>query len=316
MASITHEIEQNFQVADLIVKSNAVSEEVSLQHCTLGALKSSHPVMLGELLKLQKSAKVTSPDDSPTPEPQPTSRYKERYFVLTNDGKLFLFKPNASDIETPLSYLILITSTNNADVTNSPDPSVLKVWGNNIHPETGALQKHSWILKSDSEDTCMDWIDGINRVASCAQEELLVKLERRFSTSRSGRGSRLSVEQAALHRRSVSLMSKPKKQRPVTSLEAPMMSRDAASAQMLYYRAKGAAFSAQAVVPETGVLPDTPLKENPQLSQSSGQAPAPITPAMLLLSNKQPKPSRKLGYLKTASQKKNEWFKWLTKPSS
>ncbi|KAI9348014.1 hypothetical protein BDR26DRAFT_853794 [Obelidium mucronatum] len=305
MAAITSEIEQNFEVADLIVASNSVESQISLQHCTLGVLKMSQPVMSGLLQKHSKSAKLPSPTNPKLEDP----KFKERFFILTHDGKLFLFTPTAIDSSTPLSYLILIASTNNGDVTSSTDASVFKVWGNNIHPESGALQKHSWILKSENEETTLDWIDGINRVASCAQEELLVKLERRFSTSRSGRGSRLSVEQASMHRRSVSLMGRrEKRERPVTAsgLEAPVMARDSDSAHMFYGRARsidglnhGLRTTAKSVVVD-------------QSAKACPAASPPVTPSILSAASGSSK-STNVGYLKPA-QKKTEWFKWLVKP--
>ncbi|KAJ3088546.1 hypothetical protein HK100_008007, partial [Physocladia obscura] len=113
--------------------------------------------------------------------------WKKRFFVLTSDGKLFAFRPNPSDFTTPVSYMIT-----SATKTHDQEHNVFKVFGNTVRASDGALQKHTWTLRGSSgEDVVEVWIDCIDRVVSCAQEDVLERLEHAFTT-RSGSSRRSS----------------------------------------------------------------------------------------------------------------------------
>ncbi|KAJ3292868.1 hypothetical protein HDU79_000966 [Rhizoclosmatium sp. JEL0117] len=207
--STPEHIERSYESSGLIPKAKAAESALalSLSECNFGALEWASPAKSGPIQKLSKNTRsllsLRSPATTPTPPtttPQPPT-YKDKHLVLTKDGKLFLFKPSPIPTYIPQSYLIVLTATTNPAHTRSlDDRSVLKVYGNNIHPQAGTLQKHSWTLRASSEAEAQSWVDAINGVASSAQEALLDRLEKAYSTRSSARGSRLSVERGQIER--------------------------------------------------------------------------------------------------------------------
>ncbi|ORY41291.1 hypothetical protein BCR33DRAFT_718929 [Rhizoclosmatium globosum] len=186
-SSTPEHIERSYESSGLIPKAKAAESALalSLSECNFGALEWASPAKSGPIQKLSKHTRsllsLRSPATTPTPPtttPQPPT-YKDKHLVLTKDGKLFLFNPHTRSLD---------------------DRSVLKVYGNNIHPQAGTLQKHSWTLRASSEAEAQSWVDAINGVASSAQEALLDRLEKAYSTRSSARGSRLSVERGQIER--------------------------------------------------------------------------------------------------------------------
>ncbi|KAJ3084809.1 hypothetical protein HK100_009244 [Physocladia obscura] len=201
MECITEDVEE--QVADRgrPVLSNIITPNYLINSCTFGSLRRSYPVMRRQNEKHPKSpspnispnisvsssltlSEATQPPDSANSNSSSSittviqAVWKKRFFVLTSDGKLFAFRPNPTDFTTPIGHMIT-----SAAITQEQH-NVFKVFGNTVRASDGALQNHTWTLRGGGGEDVDVWIDCIDRVVSCAQEDVLERLEHAF-TSRS-----------------------------------------------------------------------------------------------------------------------------------
>ncbi|KAJ3071926.1 hypothetical protein HDU98_004600 [Podochytrium sp. JEL0797] len=179
-------------VPGLTVRTSQDDSDYSLDCLSLGGLEDSNPIISGPLLKLSNpttTSHLPSPTTNPS-EPPRSFRARPRHFLLTRDGKLFLFKQPTTPFAVPVSYIIPIVASKDPADTKHNDPRVFKVKGNNLHPVTGAVVDASWTLRCASVGECVAWVRAVNSVGSCGQEMLLGRLERRYSEKSSRSASR------------------------------------------------------------------------------------------------------------------------------
>ncbi|KAJ3222293.1 hypothetical protein HDU81_010001 [Chytriomyces hyalinus] len=101
-------------------------------HDSLGEMREKSPIMYGPLLKLNSTS-----DQS----------WKNRFFLLSRDGKLFLFKPNPTLESLPITYIPVERYT---AMSNPVYKSwIVHVEGSGVTVE-GVVQKRVWTLKASS----------------------------------------------------------------------------------------------------------------------------------------------------------------------
>ncbi|TPX77320.1 hypothetical protein CcCBS67573_g01402 [Chytriomyces confervae] len=115
---------------------------------SLGELRRKNPLMYGPLLKLNSTS-----DQS----------WKSRFFLLTRDGKMFLFKPNPSLETLPITYIPVERYT---AMTNPVYKTwVLHVEGSGVTME-GFIQKRTWTLKASSGTELKMWEEAVVSLTS------------------------------------------------------------------------------------------------------------------------------------------------------
>ncbi|KAJ3257314.1 hypothetical protein HDU77_002760 [Chytriomyces hyalinus] len=101
-------------------------------HDSLGEMREKSPIMYGPLLKLNSTS-----DQS----------WKNRFFLLSRDAKLFLFKPNPTLESLPITYIPVERYT---AMSNPVYKSwIVHVEGSGVTVE-GVVQKRVWTLKASS----------------------------------------------------------------------------------------------------------------------------------------------------------------------
>ncbi|TPX76731.1 hypothetical protein CcCBS67573_g01998 [Chytriomyces confervae] len=101
-------------------------------HDSLGEMREKSPIMYGPLLKLNSTS-----DQS----------WKNRFFLLSRDAKLFLFKPNPTLESLPITYIPVERYT---AMSNPLYKSwIVHVEGSGVTVE-GVVQKRVWTLKASS----------------------------------------------------------------------------------------------------------------------------------------------------------------------
>ncbi|ORY33184.1 hypothetical protein BCR33DRAFT_723192 [Rhizoclosmatium globosum] len=119
---------------------------------TLETLQKMHPAMAGTLLKL--NASDSSPHQGQT--------WKARFFLLTRDAKLFLFKSAPQPKATAVTYLPISSFTSMSNpLYNS---FILQLAGDGIGAD-GMVTKRTWVLKAHDLNTLRAWLDALNKVA-------------------------------------------------------------------------------------------------------------------------------------------------------
>ncbi|KAJ3246279.1 hypothetical protein HDU77_009016 [Chytriomyces hyalinus] len=145
---------------------------------SLGELRRKNPLMYGPLLKLNSTS-----DQS----------WKSRFFLLTRDGKMFLFKPNPSLETLPITYIPVERYT---AMTNPVYKTwVLHVEGSGVTME-GFIQKRTWTLKASSGTELKMWEEAVISLTSPS-----VTLARSISlTERLGSSSHTQFAEASSSR--------------------------------------------------------------------------------------------------------------------
>ncbi|KAJ3246283.1 hypothetical protein HDU77_009020 [Chytriomyces hyalinus] len=164
---------------------------------SLGFLMASAPAMTGWLHKLKRNESHISPRislDASSAPPTPsllhpprliststtnTVTFTERFFLLTEDATLFLFK-SAEALCRPTSQLPLTACGGLYD--KQLECWVLQVAGTGYSAEGIPVERH-WTLKCEDESTMMQWIDSISIVLEC--KDIVVASTRGRSTSMS-----------------------------------------------------------------------------------------------------------------------------------
>ncbi|KAJ3408835.1 hypothetical protein CcCBS67573_g01398 [Chytriomyces confervae] len=133
-----------------------------------------------------------------------TVTFTERFFLLTEDATLFLFK-SAEALCRPTSQLPLTACGGLYD--KQLESWVLQVAGTGYSAEGIPVERH-WTLKCEDESTMMQWIDSISIVLEC--KDIVVASARGRSTSMSssyggsGYVPMIHQQQHQQHRTSVS----------------------------------------------------------------------------------------------------------------
>ncbi|KAI8617994.1 hypothetical protein BC830DRAFT_1079533 [Chytriomyces sp. MP71] len=115
---------------------------------TFSVLQAKRPLMSGVMLKLNSTT-----DQS----------WKQRHFLLSTDGKLFLFKFNPSSDSLPITYLPI----ESCSAMSNPvyKTYILHVVGRGVTAQ-GRLEKRSWTLKLSSSREMKVWEEAINSYAN------------------------------------------------------------------------------------------------------------------------------------------------------
>ncbi|KAJ3343070.1 hypothetical protein HDU83_005832 [Entophlyctis luteolus] len=94
--------------------------------------------------------------------PPAAQDWKLRFFVLSRDSNLHLFKSNAAPFSLPITYLPL-TGCSPVTYDASEMAWVMDVFGNGMN-EFGVVVRRHWTLKFPDEATVVQWSDTINRL--------------------------------------------------------------------------------------------------------------------------------------------------------
>ncbi|KAI8829708.1 hypothetical protein BJ741DRAFT_622154 [Chytriomyces cf. hyalinus JEL632] len=140
-------------------------------HDSLGEMREKSPIMYGPLLKLNSTS-----DQS----------WKNRFFLLSRDAKLFLFKPNPTLESLPITYIPVERYT---AMSNPVYKSwIVHVEGSGVTVE-GVVQKRVWTLKASSGaelkllEEALDTIVLSKKSASLYEQWNTSGLHRETSTS-------------------------------------------------------------------------------------------------------------------------------------
>ncbi|KAJ3139714.1 hypothetical protein HK100_011331 [Physocladia obscura] len=122
---------------------------------SFAVLQRALPLMSGSLLKLNTSATAIT---STTTTSLSSEAWNTRFFVLTRDGKLFIFKRNPNPSSLPLTYL----PVSGYSAANVSTDFILNVAGDGITPD-GVVTKRTWTLKTSDPQTNQLWIDALTK---------------------------------------------------------------------------------------------------------------------------------------------------------
>ncbi|KAI8621428.1 hypothetical protein BC830DRAFT_228705 [Chytriomyces sp. MP71] len=141
--SIDSEFDLSAGAASTLVPSLLTSMED-----TLSVLQAKRPLMAGVMLKLNSTSDQT---------------WKQRHFLLSTDGKLFLFKFNPSPDSLPITYL----PVESCSAMSNPvyKTYILHVAGSGVTAQ-GRLEKRTWTLKLSSSREMKIWEEAINSYAN------------------------------------------------------------------------------------------------------------------------------------------------------
>ncbi|KAJ3008325.1 UNVERIFIED_CONTAM: hypothetical protein HDU68_003150, partial [Siphonaria sp. JEL0065] len=90
-------------------------------------------------------------------------QFKPRYFVLTQNGNLHLFKSNNNPNAIPITYLPLTSVSAHTDLFNSETVFIMRANGDGISFD-GTIVKRQWTIRFPEEETLLVWIRSIQRI--------------------------------------------------------------------------------------------------------------------------------------------------------
>ncbi|KAJ3228050.1 hypothetical protein HDU81_006359 [Chytriomyces hyalinus] len=119
---------------------------------TLEQLQSTMATFSGYLSKL-----AASPDSDGT-------RWKHRFFVLSEDLRLYIFKSGNNTTSHPISYLPISDCT--GFFSSEEGTWLLKIHGDGLSADGTNVVKRTWTLRCNDEQTMQLWLRRINQIAS------------------------------------------------------------------------------------------------------------------------------------------------------
>ncbi|KAI9326224.1 hypothetical protein BDR26DRAFT_924627 [Obelidium mucronatum] len=157
---------------------------------------------LRHLLRKQEQSgylyKLTIEPPAPTNLSTHGLSWRKRFIVLDPHGNLFLFRANTatSNGNKPLTYLCIDTC--NGYFNESYDSCILEMKGDGLSPNE-RIERVTWILKCDDEDTLRMWLHTVNKVLlehyemRTTLETVLGTLNRRKTSGKTSNSNRTSL---------------------------------------------------------------------------------------------------------------------------
>ncbi|ORY33187.1 hypothetical protein BCR33DRAFT_723195 [Rhizoclosmatium globosum] len=141
---------QSIQSASDNSKASMRSSVETALALTLNSLMASNSTMSGFLYKLNSHSDA--------------QEWKMRFFVLTMDANLYLFKGNSNPIAQPVTFLPIDACTPHREVSaNGTQQWIMKASGDGLTPE-GDIVTRTWHIRFPDEDTLLAWVHAIHAV--------------------------------------------------------------------------------------------------------------------------------------------------------
>ncbi|KAJ3009324.1 UNVERIFIED_CONTAM: hypothetical protein HDU68_002752, partial [Siphonaria sp. JEL0065] len=123
-------------------------------------------------------------------------QFKPRYFVLTQNGNLHLFKSNNNPNAIPITYLPLSSVSAHTDSFNSETVFIMRANGDGISFD-GTIVKRQWTIRFPDEETLLVWIRSIQRILLLNSQQKATSASSSASSHSSDAQKRLSETPSA-----------------------------------------------------------------------------------------------------------------------